>query len=168
MSDETKFRKTLIMVVAAAAMGLLSKTALATPQEYCIAYASEFADKKEGFSADMSARTDEMWQGSYNKTFASCMERYAAMPAIASADSIGEPRKSKLAKKRGAKSTGSTSRPRKAAQKRTKPVGQTSEAKPSNRAASSVRTGSLAKSKESLCRRAQADKKGGFRIRDCG
>jgi hypothetical protein len=80
----------------------MSSAVLASPQDYCVAYAGQLANTKMGISADRLGTlggstqaaapregdvvTDEKWQGAYNKAFGVCMETYEPQPVTAAID----------------------------------------------------------------------------------
>src|SRR5262245_39100909 len=100
-------RVSIAIVAFCTAVSAVSSTVLASPQDYCIAYATQLADIKIGVSGTHFAETPgsrnqaaagepdsygstgdaaEKWQSAYTRTFSACMDRYEPQPLAAAGD----------------------------------------------------------------------------------
>jgi hypothetical protein len=169
----------------------VSGVAMANPQDYCAAYAAQFANTKIGFSTDHlvdtlggnqgadarepgsnteptgDAATDEKWQGAYNTTFDACMDRYTPQPLTASADPPTSAKVNLGTKKRKVQSSSSPSKSSKRRGTKSKRNGAAIRAPKSQPQEAQPTVITPAATDESLCRRVRADKNGAYHIENC-
>lgn len=174
-----------ILAFSVAVCGV-SSAVLAGPQDYCVAYAGQFANVKMGISADHlvgilggsvqaagpregDVVTDEKWQGAYNKALSACMENYESQPVTAAIDPPDTSKANLGSKRQKAKASHSpskaTERKRGTKSERTSAA---SRALKSESQELQPRTVAPAAHDESLCRRVRVSKGGAYHIENCG